>query len=139
MAAQTRQELGVANVEHSRRLSACDALQTATTAVVAMMYKLQIRSAELIDEFFNLAEQLVENTRRFVAAGVVLQCVLTSGLTSSDEQRREDIVSAINAEMEKRSPAGRHPQVSYESLATVDCRRVAERLRALAELLSLPT
>ena len=66
-----------------------------------MMYKLQIRSPELIDEFFSLAEQLVENTRRFVAADVVLQRVLTSGLTSSDEQRREEIVSAINAEMEK--------------------------------------
>ena len=66
-----------------------------------MMYKLQIRSPELIDEFFNLAEQLVENTRRFVAADVVLQRVLPGGLTSSDEQRREEIVSAINAEMEK--------------------------------------
>jgi len=101
VAAQTRQELGVANVEHSRRFSACDALQTATTAVVSLMYKLQFRSPELIDEFLSLVEQLVENPRRFVAADVVLQRVLTSGYTSSDEQRREHIVSAIEAEMEK--------------------------------------
>ena len=47
-----------------------------------------------------LVEQLKENTRRFVAADVVLQRVLTSGFTSSDEQRREQIVSAIVAEME---------------------------------------
>ena len=66
-----------------------------------MMYKLRIRAPELIDAFFNLAEQPVENTRRFVAADVVLQRVLTCGLTSSDEQRREEIVSAINAEMKK--------------------------------------
>ena len=65
------------------------------------MYKLQVRSPELIDEFFSLAEQLVENTRRFVAADVVLQRVLRSGFTSSDEQRREQIVNAIEAEMEK--------------------------------------
>ena len=71
VAAQTRQELGVANIEHSRRFSACDALQTATTAVVSLIYKLQVRSPDLIDEFFSLAEQLVENTRRFVAADVV--------------------------------------------------------------------
>ena len=79
--AQTRQELGVANVEHSRRSSACDAYQTATTAVVAMMYKLQIRSPELIDEFCNVVEQLGENQRRFVAAGIVLQRVLTGGFS----------------------------------------------------------
>ena len=66
-----------------------------------MMYKLQIRSPELIDEFLNVVEQLVENQRRFVAADVVLQRVLTGGLTSSDEQRRGEIVNAINAEMEK--------------------------------------
>ena len=47
-----------------------------------------------------MAEQLVENTRRFVAADVVLQRVLRSGFTSSDEQRREHIVNAIEAEME---------------------------------------
>ena len=96
-----RQELGVVDIEHPRRSSACDASETATTAVVSLMYKLQVRSPELIDEFFSLAEQLVEKTRRFVAADVVLQRVLTGGLTSSDEQRREEIVSAINAEMEK--------------------------------------
>ncbi len=99
VAAQTRQELGVANVEQSRRSSACDALETATTAVVSLMYKLQVRSPELIDEFLSLAKQLVESTRRFVAADVVLQRVLSSGFTSSDEQRREQIVSAIEAEM----------------------------------------
>ena len=87
VAAQTRQELGVANVEHSRRSSACDALQ--------------VCSPELIDDFLSLAEQLVGNTRRFVAADVVLQRVLRSGFTSSDEQRREQIVNAIEAEMEK--------------------------------------
>ena len=65
------------------------------------MYKLQTRSPELIDEFLSLAEQLVESTRRFVVADVVLQRVLTSGFTSSDEQRREQIVSAIEAGMEK--------------------------------------
>ena len=51
VAAQTRLELGVANVEHSRRSSACDASESATTAVDSLMYKLQIRSPELIDEF----------------------------------------------------------------------------------------
>ena len=76
-------------------------METATTAVVSLVYKLQVRSPELIDEFFILAEQLGENTRRFVAADVVLQRVLTGGLTSSDEQRREQIVNAIEAEMEK--------------------------------------
>ena len=100
VAAQTRQELGAANIEHSRLSSACDALETATTAVVSLIYKLQVRSPELIDEFFSLAEQLVDNTRRFVAADVVLQRVLRSGFTSSDEQRREEIVNAIEAEME---------------------------------------
>ena len=88
VAANARQELGVANVEHSRRSSACDALETATTAVVSLMYKLQVRLPELIDEFFSLAEQLVENTRRFIASDVVLQRVLRSVFTSSDEQRR---------------------------------------------------
>ena len=100
VAAQTRQELGVANIEHSRRSSACDALETATTTVVSLIYKLEVRSPELIDEFFSLAEQLVDNTRRFVAADVVLQRVLRSGFSSSDEQRREQIVNAIEAEME---------------------------------------
>ena len=100
VAAQTRQELGAANIEHSRLSSDCDALETATTAVVSLIYKLQVRSPELIDEFFSLAEQLVDNTRRFVAADVVLQRVLRSGFTSSDEQRREEIVNAIEAEME---------------------------------------
>ena len=92
---------GVANIVQSRRSSACDALESATTAVVSLIYKLQVRSPELIDEFFSLAEQLVDNTRRFVAADVVLQRVLSSGFTSSDEQRREQIVNAIEAEMEK--------------------------------------
>ena len=101
VAAHTRQELGVANVEHSRRFSACDALQTATTAVVSLLYKLQFRSPELIDEFKSLVERLVVNTSRFVAADVVLQRLLSSGFTSSDEQRRKQIVSAIAAEMEK--------------------------------------
>ena len=105
--AHTRAELGVANVERSRRFSACDALDTAKTAVIALKYKLQVRSPELIEEFCSLAQQLVENARRFVAADFVLQRVLTNRLTSSEEQRREAIVSAINAEMEKRSPAGR--------------------------------
>jgi hypothetical protein len=100
VAAHTRQELGVANVEHSRRFSACDALQTATTAVVSLLYKLQFRSPELIDEFKSLVERLVVNTSRFVAADVVLQRLLSSGFTSSDEQRRKQIVSAIAAEME---------------------------------------
>ena len=66
-----------------------------------MMYKLEIRSPELIDEFLNVVEQLVENQRRFVAADVVLQRFFTVGLTSSYEQRREEIVNAINAEMDK--------------------------------------
>jgi len=101
VAAHTRQELGVANVEHSRRFSACDALQTATTAVVSLLYKLQFRSPELIDEFKSLVERLVVNTSRFVAADVVLQRLLSSGFTSSDEQRREEIVNAIEAEMGK--------------------------------------
>ena len=35
-----------------RRSSACDALETATTAIVSLMYKLQVRSPDLIDEFF---------------------------------------------------------------------------------------
>ena len=60
---------------------------------------LQVRSLELIEEFCSLAEQLVENSRRFVAADVVLQRVLGSGFTSSDEQRK--IVNAIETEMEK--------------------------------------
>ena len=98
VAAQTRQELGAANIEHSRLSSACDALATATTAVVSLIYKLQVRSPELIDEFFSLAEQLVDNTRRFVAADLVLQRVLRSGFTSSVEQRRKEIVNAIEAE-----------------------------------------
>ena len=100
VATHTRQDMGVANVEHSRRSSACDALETATTTVVSLMYKLQFRLPELIDKFFSLAEQLVDNTRRFVAADVVLQRVLRSGFTSSDEQRRGQIVNAIEAEME---------------------------------------
>ena len=95
----------------SRRSSACDALETATTAVISLIYKLQVRSPELIDEIFSSAEQLVESTRRFIAADVVLQRVLAGGLTSSDEQRREEIVSAINAQMETRSFAGRQPKV----------------------------
>ena len=136
--AHTRRELGVANVESSRRSSACDALETAKTAVIALKYKLQVRSPELIEEFCSLAEQLVENSRRFVAADVVLQRVLSSGFTSSDEQRREHIVNAIEAEMEKRGPAWRKRKVVCDTLATVDCRRVAERLRAAAALLSLP-
>ena len=41
------------------------------------------------------------NIRRFVAADVVLQGVLTSGFTPSDQQRREEIVNAIEVEMEK--------------------------------------
>ena len=86
---------------HSRRSSACDALETATTAIISLMYKLQVRSPELIDEFFSVAEQLVENTRRFIAADVVLQRVLRSGFTSSDEQLREHIVNAIEAEIQK--------------------------------------
>ena len=64
------------------------------------MYKLHLRSPESMDEFISLAEQLVENQRRYVAADVVLQRVLTGGFTSADEQRREEIVSAIEAEME---------------------------------------
>ena len=56
VSALTRQELGVANVEHPRLSSTCDALQTGTTAVRVMMYKLQIRSPELIDEFFTVLE-----------------------------------------------------------------------------------
>ena len=85
---QTREELGVANVEHSRLSSTCDAMETAMTAVQAMLYKLQIRSPELIDEFCTLVEQLGEN-RRFeqVAADVVLQRVFTDGFASSYEQR----------------------------------------------------
>ena len=69
--AHTREELGVANVERSRRSSACDALETAKNAVFALKYKLQVRSLELIEEFCSLAEQLVDNSRRFVAADVV--------------------------------------------------------------------
>ena len=83
VAAHTRQELGVANVEHSRRSSVCDALETATTAVVSLMCTLQVRSPELIDVFFSLAEQRVENTRRFAAADVVLQRVLSTGFPSN--------------------------------------------------------
>ena len=73
----------------------------AKIAVIALKYKLQDRSPELIGEFCSLAEQLVENSRRFVATDVVLQRVLGSGFTSSDEQRRTQIVNAIEAEMEK--------------------------------------
>ena len=101
--AHTRAELGVANVERSRRFSACDALDTAKTAVIALKYKLQVRSPQLIEEFCSLAQQLVENARRYVATDVVLQRVLASGLTSTDEQRRKHIVNAIEAEMEKTS------------------------------------
>ena len=137
--AHTRQELGVANVERSRRFSACDALEKAKIAVIALKYKLQDRSPELIGEFCSLAEQLVENSRRFVATDVVLQRVLGSGFTSSDEQRRTQIVNAIEAEMEKHSPARKQRQIVCERLATMDCRTVAERLRAAAALLSLPT
>ena len=103
------------------------------------MYKLEVRSPDLIEEFISLAEQLAENQRRFIAADVVLQRVLSSDFTSSDEQRREQIVSAIDAEMEKRTPAGRQREILCERLVTVDCRRVAKRLRPLAALLSLPT
>ena len=99
--AHTRQELGVGKVERWRRFSDCDALDTAKTAVIALKYKLQSRSPEFLEEFCSLARQLVENARRFVAADLVLQRVLTNCLTSSEEQRREAIVSAINAEMEK--------------------------------------
>ena len=99
--AHTRQELGVGKVERSRRFSDCDALDTAKTAVIALKYMLQDRSPEFLEEFCSLAQQLVENSRRFVAADLVLQRVLTNCLTSSEEQRREAIVSAINAEMEK--------------------------------------
>ena len=99
--AHTRQELGVGKVERSRRFSDCDALDTAKTAVIALKYMLQDRSPEFLEEFCSLARQLVQNARRFVAADLVLQRVLTNCLTSSEEQRREAIVSAINAEMEK--------------------------------------
>ena len=100
--AQARQELSVANVEHSRRFSTCDALQTAATAVGVMMYKLMIRSPELTGEFLNVVEQLYENRRRFEAADVVLQRLfhwpLDIQLRPAD---RAEIVNAINAEMDK--------------------------------------
>ena len=97
--AHSREELGVANVERSRRSSACDALETAQNTVFALKHKLQVRYLELIDDFCGLAEQLVENSRRCVAADVVKQRVLGSGFTSRDKQRK--IVNAIETEMEK--------------------------------------
>ena len=57
----------------------------------------------------------------------------TRGVFSASERR-----SSRQSCVATGTTAGRQPKVSYESLATVDCRRVAERLRALAELLSLP-
>ena len=112
MSAQTRQELGVANVEHPRLSSTCDALQTGMTAVRVMMYKLQIRSPELIDEFFTVVEQLWENQRRFVAADVVLRRVFNDGFTSSYELPRAEIAKAINAEMDNFSAVGRQSEVA---------------------------
>ena len=55
------------------------------------------------NRFCSLAQQLAENARRYVATDVVLQRVLASGLTSTDEQRRKHIVNASEAEMEKTS------------------------------------
>ncbi len=104
VAAKTRQELGVANVEDSRRSSACDALETTTTAVVTLIYKLLVRSPKLIDEILSLEKQLVENTRRFAADDFVLQRVLSTGFPSRVEQRRKQIVSDIAAEMGKQTP-----------------------------------
>ena len=49
VAAQTRQDLGVANVEVSRRSSGCDAFERTTTAGVSLIHKLQVRLGELID------------------------------------------------------------------------------------------
>ena len=46
------------------------------------------------------ADAQFDYTRRSVAADVVLQRVLTGGRTFSYEQRREQIVNAIEAEME---------------------------------------
>ena len=74
-------------------------METAKNAVFALKYKLQVRSLELIEEFCSLAEQLVENSRRCVAADVVKQRVLGSGFTSSDKQRK--IVNAIETEVAK--------------------------------------
>ena len=51
------------------------------TAVQVLMYKLHIDSPELIEEFFNVVEQLGENQRRFIAADFVLQRVLTGGFS----------------------------------------------------------
>ena len=93
--AYTRQELDEANVERSRRSSACDAVKTIKTTVNAMKCKLQVRSLESIEEFCSLAEQFVDNSCRSVATDVVLHRVLGGSFTSSDQQRREHIVTAI--------------------------------------------
>ena len=78
-----------------------DALHGATTAVACLMYKLIERPRESMERFIVLTAQLAENQRRHIVVSWVLHDVLTSGLTHSDEQRRDEIVRVIGTQMEK--------------------------------------